>query len=114
MPSDWNSVPDPGGPMNNRDEPGYSVRKGYVDWGTSVLAVGDQFLNGSTTLTVQSINRQYLGPDGITNNDTVTFVGGATVTLAALVGGSWLNGSFVPSYKRTYSATQLSVRGPQW
>jgi hypothetical protein len=115
MPSDWNSVPDPGGPAANRDEAGYNIRKGYVDLGQSILAVGDQFVSGETTYTVQSINLQYLGVgSGVSNNDTVTFVGGTTITLAALVGGSWANGSFTPTYKKTYGATQLTVSGPQW
>lgn len=119
-PTCWNEVPDPGGPNANRDGSGYEIRKGYVHagWGfgagPSVLAVGDVFTAaGGTTYTVQSIN---LAPPTYPGqpSDTVTFVGGTTITVAALLGlTSYAPTGGVRSYVRTTAASALSVWGPQ-
>jgi len=119
-PTSWNDVPDPGGPGANREGPGYEVRKGYVHAGRgfgagpSVLAVGDVFTaDDGTTYTVQSFSLvapTYPGQP----SDSVTFVGGTTVTIAALLDpASYAPGGWVRSYVRTYAASPLSVWGTQ-
>jgi hypothetical protein len=76
--------------------------------------VGDQFLIGSTTYTVMSINLVPPAYPG-QHSDTVTLSdGGGTITIAALLGWtSYAPTGGVRSYVRTYAASALSVWGTQ-
>jgi len=76
--------------------------------------VGDVFTTAGGTFTVQSISLGGVPQGSTPPNDTVTFVGGTTITIAALLGlTSYAPTGGVRSYVRTFAASSLAVWGMQ-
>jgi len=113
----WTEIPDPGGPLNNYDRDTYAVVKGYVDFadilgfGPSVLAVGDVFNVGGSSLTVSAINLTG-DHDPVHNPSTVSWASGGTLSITSFAAMNWVTG--VPVNKRTHAASALLVRGHQF